>query len=203
MILVLFVCLLCTHDSTSGIRLNNVISALFVCLFVYAFNWRIKQFWIRSSGQRRSYFILSVSFRRQMQWVCFHARVQLYQCSLLAGLFTRNSNCNIVQAEMCHTSGNTILTLLLTGLHAPSYTSPKKKKKLLQNFTQDSGSSNICLWKSDMHVCAPLIPHFSSISLSARNLLKNVPTSHIRCISQSIASTLLHRAIVFQNFSSE
>ena len=80
------------------------------------------------------------------------------------------------------------------------YTSPKKKKKLLQGFTQDSGSPNICLWKSDMHVCAPLIPHFSSISLSVRNLLKNVPTSHIRCISQSIASTLLHRAIVFPNF---
>lgn len=105
-------------------------------------------------------------------------------CSLQpAGLFI----CDIVQASdvtpICATpKGNGIL--ILSRSAAVDLHSQGKKKKSFRKLS-------VCLWKFDRVCALPIYSPFFSSVLSARNLLRNVPTSPALCTSQGISPTFL------------
>lgn len=107
-------------------------------------------------------------------------------CSLQpAGLFI----CDIVQASdvtpICATpKGNGILILSRSAAVDLHSQGKERKKKV-------SGSSVFVYGNLIACVPSPFIPHFSSSVLSARNLLRNVPTSPALCTSQGISPTFL------------
>lgn len=81
-------------------------------------------------------------------------------------------------------------------LHGAAAGSNLHTKKLCRTL-QSLRKLNVCLWKFDMHVCAPLIPHFLPFFLIffvCQESSQECP--HIQCVSQGICATLLCCTVV-------